>query len=867
MNSAAALAIAERLHDDIQRDPIATGARCRALLDEWPIRSWAHPRAVVRWAAGRCEFETGNLLAASSELRRAVASARRCGQVALTGRILMSLAVVHMESGRGLLALRTLDQAEGLVTDVERPRIRSQRSLVHFHRGDLVEADREATLGLAEVTALQDDFGVLRQRVNRAIVRMTMGRLGEALDDLDGARPIAQRLDQAFASAVIDHNAAVVYARLGQLPRAIGSFDAALRAYEQLGSPARVTMVLESDRSEALLHAGLLDEARQAAVRAERLAAAADHGAGRAEAMLLIARCEQANGVSGAAEANAVEALSLFVAAGSNARALLCHRLVLDVREAGGSATSSSERSRLAADLDAAGWHWEALDVRLAALCSRLAEPEGSPAGTLDDLARLMGREPEVPIGVAVRAAYVTASAQLAGGDLDGALATLDRALEDVEASNARIWSVELRAGSSLGGARLADLGFEISMRLGDPVTIRQWAERWRAPGLRVHEQRLMGEPVLQQRLAELRAAEIDLRNATSHAAAAQARRNIVRRERAVATAARSVDRVGTRRSPTGPWDERRTIVVEFVAHRDRLVRIATVAGETDVRDVGIRRAAVSSGERLAATLARACQFPAERHRAAALAIAATLDGQLFDGLVLDDDASAVIIPDPALSGLAWSTLPTLARRPFSVAPSRSALAVPAGTRSDDRVVVVAGPDVVNAGAECAAVAGMHDECTVTVVSAETATVDRVRGLLGESSIAHLAAHGTFRRDNPLFSGLHLFDGTLHVYDLVLVHRAPAVVVLSSCHTGRSGELGGDLLGTVSVLLAGGSSSVIAPSHVVSDAASPRLMAALHRALAAGSSPGSAMLAVRNGSGDDVQAWATAALFTVYGGC
>ena len=50
--------------------------------------------------------------------------------------------------------------------------------------------------------------------------------------------------------------------------------------------------------------------------------------------------------------------------------------------------------------------------------------------------------------------------------------------------------------------------------------------------------------------------------------------------------------------------------------------------------------------------------------------------------------------------------------------------------------------------------------------------------------LAHIAAHGNFRADNPLFSSLMLDDGPLIVHDLERLNRAPYWLVLSCCDSG-----------------------------------------------------------------------------------
>ena len=72
-----------------------------------------------------------------------------------------------------------------------------------------------------------------------------------------------------------------------------------------------------------------------------------------------------------------------------------------------------------------------------------------------------------------------------------------------------------------------------------------------------------------------------------------------------------------------------------------------------------------------------------------------------------------------------------------------------------------------------------------TVVLADgQATADRTLAALDGAWTAHIAAHGVFRADNPLFSSLLLDDGPLTVYDLGRLRRAPLRLVLSSCESG-----------------------------------------------------------------------------------
>jgi hypothetical protein len=213
-------------------------------------------------------------------------------------------------------------------------------------------------------------------------------------------------------------------------------------------------------------------------------------------------------------------------------------------------------------------------------------------------------------------------------------------------------------------------------------------------------------------------------------------------------------------------------------------------------------------------------------------------------------DGPVVVAPPARLHAVPWALLPSLRGRVISVAPSAGAwlraraIEPPPGRR----VVVVRGPALPAAGAEVRAVASHYPGATVlgdtglgdtglddTGLGEGAATAARVLSAIDGAWMAHIAAHGSFRADSPLFSSLRLDDGPLTVYDFERLGRAPYRLILPSCDSGLAGAAGADeLLGLVNGLLPLGTAGIVASVVPLNDTAAAAIMPELHRRLAAG---------------------------------
>jgi len=110
--------------------------------------------------------------------------------------------------------------------------------------------------------------------------------------------------------------------------------------------------------------------------------------------------------------------------------------------------------------------------------------------------------------------------------------------------------------------------------------------------------------------------------------------------------------------------------------------------------------------------------------------------------------------------------------------------------------------------------------------------------------LIHISAHGTFRRDNPLFSTLDFRTGMLFLADVLEIRSAAELVVLSACSTGEVLSGRGDaLLGVAHAFLARGSRRLIAPLWRVHDEATAQWMHLFYDSYQQGQDPGAALRA------------------------
>ena len=478
-------------------------------------------------------------------------------------------------------------------------------------------------------------------------------------------------------------------------------------------------------------------------------------------------------------------------------------------------------------------------------------------------------RGPPLPRSVAWLARALQADAR---GDARATVMACGRGLDALEEHQMRLGATELRAYGTAHGAELATLAQRDALRRGDVRRLLYWSERWRATALAVRSTPSREDKELAAELEALRSVSRLL----GESEMAASRRHALERERRRLEAA---VQARTRRLPgshkpgegefsldelvdeLGPSTLIELVTVDSVLHviivKGRRVRLHTV-GNIPERDVQMTRF----------VLRRLAHRPSQPEGELMLNHGGTrLESALLGGAAAGlGDGPVVVIPPARLGAVPWTLMPSLRDRVVTVAPSASAWLRARRMRppSPRRVALVVGPGLATMGAEVAPLRSRYPEAVVH--GHGSATADHVLSALDGAWLAHIAAHSTFRADNPMFSSILLDDGPLTVHDFERLGRAPYQMVLAGCDSGVAAPVGADeLLGLVSSLGPLGAAGIVASVVPVNDVAAVPLMLALHDALQRGATLPEALQAARQAAGDDPLARATANSFLALG--
>jgi tetratricopeptide (TPR) repeat protein len=871
--------------------PREAAARARRIL---AARPGPYEASIARQAAGIVLRDTGDVNAGVRELRAALRIALLTGLADREADVLGSLGIALVQAGRTTVGLATLDHAIQLSSGESKGRVLYRRGYMLWTLGRYSAALDDLRRAIGVLQPAGDLVWTARALVGRGLVYLAIGLPGRADGDFLAAGRLFAEVGQELEAVHTVFNRSGSAFRSGDLPAALSFLDEAAFRYRLLNVPAPF---LSHDRCDVLLAAGLVNDALGEADAAVRhIEQTRGWSTMKAELLLVAANCALAAAQPQGALERARAAYRLFQSQQRSWGQAHAGLVLVQARHASGPASGRLLRAagQAAVRLEALG-SGEATQAHL--LAGRVALELGRRQDAerhLGAAARSRRRGPAMSrasgwLGEALRADAASQPRRL--------LTACRRGLDVLDEHRFTLGASELRAQATAHGAELAALAQRHAATAKNPRRFLAWAERWRATALAVPAVRPPGDAELIVGLAALREVTGRLEEARRQGRPTvvlqreQARLEGVVRARSLrargtgadagtgtgtGTGAGAGDRAGTEGGRAGVDVGR--LLDELGAAR--LVEIVDVDGLLHVLVCGAGRvrqftAGRSRDAMRAADFARFALRRLARSRPgddpdSAMAILKAAGPDLQDAILGPaagglGERPVVIVPPGKLHTIPWALLPALADRTFSVAPSarawlRARAAPPPARR---HVTLARGPGLVTDGAEVPVVARLYDD--VTVLSGAEATARRVLSALDGAWLAHIAAHGRFRADSPMFSSLRMRDGPLTVYDFEQLRRAPYRLVLSSCDSAALAPVGADeLLGLVSSLMPLGTAGIVAGVVPLNDHAVTPLMVNLHRYLRAGQGLAESMCNVRqDASGDPVQQVAATSLLAL----
>ncbi|MFI9801620.1 CHAT domain-containing protein [Streptomyces sp. NPDC052302] len=843
-------------------------ARAEGVLDADPSPLHA---SVAHQVIGIWQRDWGDMRIALHHLRRARDLAARAESAEREADVLAALGVALVHAGRTQQGLAALERGVERVSGHTRARVLFRRAYARWVLGHHRAALEDVRRAVPVLRQADDVIWTARALTLRATVHLALGAVDRADADFAAAEALWDTTGQEHDKADAVESRGLAAFRSGDIPAALRLLDEAEERYAKLGTP---TFMLSIRRCEVLMAAGLAPEAL---AEADAAIAVLDRIGGqstrKAELLLAAATAARLAGDAHTAIARADMAVRLFtgqrrpwweaharlvliearVAAGRSSGRLVADTAAVAERLASFGAPAAPEASLLAGRI-ALGLGWRADAERHLALAAR-SRRSGPP------LARMTGWAAQ-----ALRAR--------AAGSGRGVLEACRRGLDVLDAHRMTLGASELRARASAQGAELAALAQQASLDTGGPRRLLVWSERWRASALSAPPTRPPADPQLQSDLTAFREiaarAEAARMDARPVPALEREQRRLEREIRA-----RTLHMRGDAPGDGHRFDPGR--LLDRLGDGVRLVELAVLDGRVQVLlcgqgrvrrfEAGLLAEAEVEAEHVQAGLRRLAHPGAEARLPVVEAAGRRLEELLLGPAAAHlGDGPVVVVPPARLHRVPWALLPSLRERVVSVSPSATSWLRARETEPPrrGRHVLVRGPGLATGGAEVPHLAVRYGGAVV--LEHADARVPRVLEELDGAELAHIAAHGAFRADSPLFSSLRMADGPIVVHDFERLDRSPYRIILSCCDTARFASVGADeLLGLVTALLPLGTAGVVACSAPVNDAAVVPLMLTLHKGLDAGLSLAEALRDARAALPDDALHRATGWAFTAFG--
>ncbi len=782
--------------------------------------------------------------------------------------------------------------------------LRLLAALVHQNRGICFEKTGRYEMALMAYASAEAAFAALgmQERAgdilnNRGIALMHMGRASEALSAFQRAVDILGKAGWTLLQAQALSNIGEANLVLGHYTRSLGAFEEARRLLDTLGALAHQHILLRKV-ADAYLILNLYPEALAAYREAVEVLAHAGMSNHLARALWGLGSTLIAQSQLGEAEGALSRAAALFAAAGNTP--LLCSVMLEQaaLQDARGERPLAVQTALQALDqISDERWpvEWMYATMRVADLLLpdlAAAEAHLTEARHLADFLHLpqIGYRLDLRLGEIRMLEGRTDEAQQL---LEGAIAQIEQLrgtlthealrvsfLQDKTAAYERLLELYLEkegeawAESAFAVAEQAKSRALVDLLVGvvdnrpatggDPQgTARLWALQ---SELNAVYDRLLGDdreaddpqqlPDLHERAALLEGEirSLQLKAAMAHGPARDA-----------LSAALSPDQGSRPALPSMPLVAYHIIgdeIMAFVRQGTQLVAVRRLSTPSIVQGLLQRLTVQWNRFRVGASFA-------QRHIATLELSARRLLAALYDELLAplvpllgpapsaDTGSPLVIVPHGVLHQVPFHALHDgsaylIDRWELSYAPSATvfALCQQRARRRAGGALVIGVPDplIPAVAEESRAVTEQLALASPAPLQkvAEQATLAAVRAAAQGRDILHLACHGLFRADNPMFSALKLHDGWLTAAEIMQWELTDSLVTLSACESGRGQVLLGDeVIGLPRAFLGAGVATLVVSLWLVQDESTAELMTDWYTRLGQQVSPATALRAAQ----------------------
>lgn len=826
---------------------------------------------------GLARLFNGQYAGSIEDYGRALELYERAGQELEAARVRRSMVESLHMSGRTEEALEAAEKARATFARLGETRLLAQLEVnvgnLHVRLDRYPEARERYTAARTAFELVEDEAGLAIADYNLGVVEQNANRVDEARRAFERARGGLERAGMAVHVADCDYSLAYLESRRGCFSEAIEGLLAAKRAYAENGKPSGEPLC-DLDLAEIYLRLDArrdaLEHARRAAERFDELGL--EYELARSLVLVGLARAKLGDRSGG--RTDLARAAACFTALGNvaGAASLEIHQADLGGREA--LDDLSVQRLELARrTLEEQGLFTPADLAAVVLARLHLLRDEPERAASLLEERTGGGRERRISdLTVSSVALRVLAQAREAIGDREGSLACLQRAVDTIEDTYARIPGSDIRLAFFRDHhAAYTDL-VSLLIEEGEPEATREaleLLERSRSRSLReLAPARRSETPAVRrvrERLDWLLARRLD------EEFGPPAGTHEMRRWRVSDTEILELEqkllrlvRGGTQRAagPTLDFDPEDL----GNARRGDEALVFYLTGARGVhafveRDEGLACVPLPIGEERLGVLRDRLRLHMDKLRLGNSFVARNRDAlqdatdRLFAELGrcllaplahLIDGRPLVVVPYGLLHDLPFHAFelggaPLVAHHDVSYGLSASMLARCRGPRAG-RGEALTGPFLIAADTSRGLPAAERELAALCELFGDTVEVleapqvfPRLRDEAPRGGLLHVASHGLFQARIPIFSALCLGRTFLFAHDLLEMDLDLELVTLSGCETGRGLRAGGDeVFGLSRALLGAGVRATLGSLWAVEDGDASEFMTRFYRSLAAG---------------------------------